>query len=96
MEITMATKLTKEEILNQAQTIIKGDRNLRYGDPKINYKRIIEGWQLILGTEITEGQYGMMMIWMKIARLMEDETHMDSWIDIAGYAACTGEVIDDK
>ena len=49
-----------------------------------------------MGTEITEGQYGMMMIWMKIARLMEDETHMDSWIDIAGYAACTGEVIDDK
>ena len=96
MEITMAIKLTKEELLNQAQTIIKGDRNLRYGDPKINYKRIIEGWQLILGTEITEGQYGMMMIWMKIARLMEDETHMDSWIDIAGYAACTGEVIDDK
>ena len=92
----MATKLTKEEILNQAVTIIKGDRNLRYGDPKINYKRIIEGWQLILGTEITEGQYGMMMIWMKIARLMEDETHMDSWIDIAGYAACTGEVVDDK
>tara|TARA_R100001443_G_scaffold83247_3_gene90106 strand:- start:168 stop:446 length:279 start_codon:yes stop_codon:yes gene_type:complete len=92
----MAIKLTKEELLNQALTIIKGDRNLRYGDPKINYKRIIEGWQLILGTEITEGQYGMMMIWMKIARLMEDETHMDSWIDIAGYAACTGEVIDDK
>ena len=36
----MAIKLTKEELLNQALTIIKGDRNLRYGDPKINYKRI--------------------------------------------------------
>jgi hypothetical protein len=33
------------------------------------------------------------MVWMKMARLQEDPRHIDSWIDIAGYAACTAEVM---
>jgi len=33
-----------------------------------------------------------MMVLMKIARLENSPTHMDSWIDVAGYAACGGEL----
>ena len=29
-----------------------------------------------------------MMILMKVARLAADHLHDDSWLDIAGYAAC--------
>lgn len=29
---------------------------------------------------------------LKIARAATNETHMDSWVDLAGYAACGGEI----
>jgi hypothetical protein len=32
------------------------------------------------------------MALVKIARLANSPDHMDSWIDIAGYAACGGEI----
>ena len=33
-----------------------------------------------------------MMALLKIARLMSNPEHADSWIDGAGYLACGGEV----
>jgi len=32
------------------------------------------------------------MIWTKIARLLETPGHVDSWVDICGYAALGGEL----
>lgn len=29
---------------------------------------------------------------LKIARLANNPEHMDSWVDLAGYAACGGEI----
>jgi hypothetical protein len=29
---------------------------------------------------------------VKLARLANDDKHEDSWVDLAGYAACGGEV----
>lgn len=29
---------------------------------------------------------------LKIARISENPQHMDSWCDLAGYAACGGEI----
>jgi len=34
----------------------------------------------------------LMMALMKIARLRHNHGHADSWIDLAGYAACGGEI----
>jgi len=39
----MKVKVKKEDVLDKAREIIQGDRNLRYGDPKINFQRIIKG-----------------------------------------------------
>jgi hypothetical protein len=33
-----------------------------------------------------------MMALMKIARLENDPSHLDSWTDLAGYAACGAEI----
>jgi hypothetical protein len=33
------------------------------------------------------------MVALKMARLCVDEKHMDSWVDIAGYAACGAEIV---
>ena len=86
--------MKKADVLEKAKELITGDRQQKYGDPKVNFKRIIDGWQLILGHEVTQAQLVQMMVWTKIARLQEDPKHMDSWVDIAGYAACGGEVVD--
>lgn len=88
--------MKKADVLDKAKELVTGDRQKKYGNPSINFERIIGGWTLILGHEITQAQLVQMMIWMKVARLQEDPNHMDSWIDIAGYAACGGEVVDGK
>ena len=35
-----------------------------------------------------------MMVLLKVARINPEEPHPDNWIDIAGYAACGGELND--
>lgn len=41
---------------------------------------------------ITADDVAMMMALLKIARLELDPMHHDSWVDVAGYAACGGEL----
>jgi len=33
-----------------------------------------------------------MMALMKLGRIAGNPAHMDSWIDLAGYSACGGEI----
>jgi hypothetical protein len=33
-----------------------------------------------------------MMILMKVARLSNQSNHLDSWTDVAGYAACGANI----
>lgn len=42
--------------------------------------------------ELDAQDVSMMMALMKIARLANDPSHHDSWVDVAGYAACGGEL----
>jgi len=39
---------------------------------------------------------GMLMCLLKIARQKSNPKHADNYIDLAGYAACTGELSADK
>ena len=34
----------------------------------------------------------IMMALLKIARISKNPQHMDNWVDLAGYAACGGEI----
>jgi hypothetical protein len=42
--------------------------------------------------KLTAVDVAMMLIDVKLARLENDPAHADSWIDVAGYAACGAEV----
>lgn len=76
------------------------DRGLNYGSPEDNFARIARLWTAHLLNrdliyplvEISEGDVAIMMGLVKDARLANDMTHADSWVDKAGYAACGGEV----
>jgi len=86
--------MNRGQILDTAKELVFGARAKEYGPPIANFACIAIMWKEILGINITPAQVAMCMIAIKLTRLMQTEKHDDSWIDIAGYAACGGEVTD--
>ena len=88
--------MLRKELLEKAAEITEGARQKHYGTPEDNFKNIAEFWQLYLSqrfenadeSEISPTDVAIMMLLMKVARLVHDPHHDDSWLDIAGYAAC--------
>jgi|TARA_B100001057_G_scaffold179995_1_gene180689 hypothetical protein len=86
---------TREDFLNKAEELINGPRAKEYGPAKFNHERIATIWSVVLGRCITPEQVVACMIGLKLARLAEDATKDDSWVDIIGYAALGGEIVND-
>jgi len=45
-------------------------------------------WSAITGADITAHQVAHMMICLKLSRLQNTPDHLDSYVDIVGYARC--------
>lgn len=69
------------------------ERRAHYGLAKHHFHEVAKRWSLALGHDITPHQVVMCLIELKLARLKENPTHLDSIIDIAGYAAVMVEVL---
>lgn len=82
----------REEALNLAAEIIVGERDTTYGGPEDNLGRIAKIWTVILEREVTPNEVANCMIAVKLARLVKSPQHLDSMVDIAGYAACGYEL----
>jgi hypothetical protein len=80
-------------ILQDALTIISKDRATEYGTPEDSFAVIADFWSVYLGREVNAQDVAIMMALLKIARLYYNKNHKDSWIDLAGYAACGGGMI---
>lgn len=93
-------RTTKKSVLEAAiQTV--ADRGVPYGGVEDNFGRIARMWnQHLVNRGLLEtathglgpDDVAMMMILMKVARLQALPSHQDSWVDVAGYAACGGEI----
>ena len=83
---------SRYDLLNEAAKTVTA-RGAHYGTPAENFERIAVLWTALLGHEVSAAQVAMMMAAVKMARLCADEKHMDSWVDIAGYAACGAEIV---
>jgi hypothetical protein len=96
-----APEITRQSILEEAIAAVAG-RGKSYGRPEDIFEHIARLWTTHLdnryGTarpdrvELDPQDVAMMMALMKIARLENDPNHHDSWVDIAGYGACGGEI----
>ena len=75
-------------ILDEAQSIIYGQRAIDYGPPTKNFQRIAIGWSVIFGCDVTPQQVALGMIWLKTARLVENPFDHDGRLDVIGYALC--------
>ena len=68
------------------------ERRDDYGDPAEQFRAIADRWSITLGTPITPSQVALCMIDLKLARLAYDPGHVDSIVDVIGYAALLREV----
>lgn len=83
----------REEALTTAAKYVSGQRDSQYGSPEDNFARIAKIWGVLFNREFTAEDVAMAMIAVKLARYANNSGFQpDTWIDIAGYAACGYEV----
>ena len=91
---------TRKRVLREADKCVCGQREQDYGTPEDSFQKIGTFWTAYLNydVKIDAEDVAAMMALLKIARISENPRHMDSWVDLAGYAACgatCGEHYDD-
>lgn len=75
------------DILEEAQKLTKIDRQGVYGHPLDDFRRVSHMAEPILASNIDPAlKHALYMIQVKISRLLNTPDHLDSVVDIAGYA----------
>ena len=84
--------MKREEILETARTVVTKDQASLYGKPENNFARIALIWEAVKGIKFTPEEVAAMLAGVKLARIATSPQHADNWVDLAGYAACGGEI----
>lgn len=87
---------TRETILFQAKEAVTKDRQATYGKPEDSFQTIANYWSVHLNMPVSATDVSIMLGLLKMARLKANPHHMDNWVDLAGYAACGGEIAADE
>lgn len=97
--------MTREDILWEAKKCICGQREQDYGKAEDNFRLIASLWEPYIRTRcmsdgsdvsIQPEDVAMLMALLKIARICSGTGTADSFVDLAGYAACGGEIAGGK
>lgn len=87
------SEIPRIQVLEDAKTIIMGQRDQQYGGPEDNFRRIAVVWSMMFGREFTAEDVAMAMVGVKLARYASNSGFQpDTWTDIVGYGACGYEV----
>ena len=84
--------VTRGEVLDLARRAVLENRAAARGPVEDSFGQIAAIWSARLGVGVTSAQVAIMMIDLKTVRAWSNPGHDDNWVDIAGYAACGGEV----
>lgn len=84
------------DLLDLAKVIVSKDRRAAYGSPAESFGTLSDLWSAYLGFPVLPEQVVGCMMLLKLVRLKKNPHHLDSVTDIAGYAACYAEVIDER
>lgn len=82
----------RHEVLDAAADAVLRDRNATYDAPEHSFGLIAAYWSAHLDARILPHDVAVMMALLKLARIKASPEHRDSWVDLAGYAACGAEV----
>lgn len=90
-------ELPRAGVLDEAKTLVTQDRNNQYGPPTQDFQRTADilhalGLRTLNGvggaTKLQAHHVALILAALKMSRLTWDPTKRDSWVDLAGYAAC--------
>ncbi len=88
------------DILSLAGDCISGNREEDYGRAEDNFGVIARLWNVYLSAKadhlIDAKDVAAMMALLKLARIASGHAKSDNWVDLAGYAACGGEIESSK
>ena len=93
--------MTRKEILQAADQCVNGQREQDYGSPENNFETIAKFWNTYIKAskswvkvlpDLNAKDVAVMMALLKIARIAGGGGSGDSFVDLAGYAACAGEI----
>ena len=98
--------MNRKECLTSAETCVTGQRQRDYGEVENNFSAIGLFWSVYMRNahpelnmainHITAIDVAMMMALLKVARISTGTATEDSFVDLAGYAACGCEIATDK
>jgi hypothetical protein len=83
----------RKSILDEAESLINGDRNNSYGPPTQDFERTSIMWSAYLGKVLQAHDVAAMMCLLKLSRIAWSPSNRDHWVDMAGYAACGFECV---
>ncbi len=96
-EVDEAPQSLRTELLSEAESLVNGDRNNQYGPPHQDFQRTADMLSA-LGFRFEDGHGGtrrlmahdvaLSLAAVKMSRLAWTPGKRDSWVDLAGYAAC--------
>lgn len=92
----MKENTNRRTLLHGAADLVDGDRNNQYGDPIGDFRCIADMWSAYLRRHdnipaelaLQPHDVAAMMSLVKISRIAWSPEKEDSWMDLAGYAAC--------
>jgi hypothetical protein len=93
-----ASGIAAAGILREAAGIVEGARNATHGDKERSFQAIAGMWNAYLAARknpsalIQPVDVSNMMVVLKIGRSVQGEAVRDHYVDMAGYAAISGEL----
>jgi hypothetical protein len=84
-------------VLEEAGSLIYGDRMEQYGNAERNFGDIGRLWEPILGRRISPEEVALCLLQLKVARAINDTRldrpiKRDTIVDLAGYAGCIEKI----
>lgn len=85
------------QALRRAEELVSGDRRTDYGPASESFAWLAEAFSLTLRSKLTAPiephEVALMMTDLKKRRCLTSPGSMDSWVDLAGYAALGWEIV---
>ena len=84
-------------VLQEADSIVNGDRHQDYGAAEQSFGRISELWTTLLkhklapGAKVTSVDVARLMLALKLSRSITSSKR-DNWVDAAGYASLAADL----